>query len=82
MLRDHCGEALAALLMDEINRYHLYFCPQHLTSTFRWNSFKCLCIQKPIECVATDEYTPVLVCDNTGGSIDVDCTYQQEVRNP
>ena len=48
-------------------------------SDCRFNSYKCLCIQDMFDCQPSDVFAPVLVCDNTAGSVDTDCSYQQQV---
>jgi len=44
-----------------------------------WGSFKCRCQQKMPDCTPTDSYDTILTCDNTGGSNDLACSYQQSI---
>ena len=42
-------------------------------------SWKCRCIQEPVQCQPEDRYEVVLVCDNTLGQVTTKCSYSQTV---
>jgi len=43
---------------------------------YYWNSFKCRCQQKMLDCVPEDGWSTILECDNVDGIVDTECEYQ------
>merc|ERR1712079_131297 len=42
-------------------------------------SFKCRCLQKPVDCKPIDDYDTILLCDNTQGVAPTKCTYSHTI---